>query len=222
MRVRRPVLAAAVLVLVTAFTPVPASAATPPSQVQALFVARGDGYLTATWEAPDDAGGSPVVAYSVIAVKPSGRVAAWTNLLPDATSASVAPLVNGVIHRVHVVAWTSAGASTATVTKTPSASAPASTPPPFPRDLQVTFASGCCLGPTATWTAPESDGGSPIVAYSMVTQYGRPPFLVTRWTHVGPNDRQATCADCDANVVWLIPWNANGAGQPASVGQFPF
>ena len=86
----------------------------------------------------------------------------------------------------------------------------------------MTFASGGFRGPTARWRAPESDGGSPIVAYSMVTQYGRPPFLITRWTTVGAHAREATCADCDANVVWLFAWNAQGPGQPAAVGMFPF
>jgi hypothetical protein len=212
---------AAVLTFVAAGAPA-ANAATAPGPVQGLTVSAGNGFVTASWSPPATDGGAPVFAYSVVALKPDSSVAGWTNLLPDATSASVAGLANGVVHTVHVLAWNQAGRSVATSTATPSVSRPSSTTPSIPRDLTVTFASGGFHGPTAQWTAPVSDGGSPIVAYSMVTQYGRPPFLITRWTHVGPNVRSVTCSDCDANMVHVFAWNANGPGPAAVFGMFPF
>jgi hypothetical protein len=199
----------------------PAAAATAPGPVTSVVVTAGNGFLTASWSPPASDGGAPVFAYSVVATKPGGALAGWTNLLPDATSASVAGLTNGTTYTVYVLAWNAGGTSAATTTATPLASGPAATTPPRPRNLQVMFASQGFHGVTARWTAPPSDGGAPIVAYSMVTQYGKPPFLITRWTSVGANDRQAVCSDCDANVVSVFAWNARGPGEVAQFGAFP-
>lgn len=221
--VRGRVLFAAVVtgVIVAAIPASNASAATAPGAVQDVQLVAGNGYLTASWSPPASDGGSPVFAYSVVAVRPQGDVAAWTNLRADATSASVAGLTNGLTYTVYVVAWNADGRSAASTTGSPSAAGPTSTPPPRPRGLQVTFADRGFHGVTARWVAPSSDGGAPIVAYSMVTQYGKPPHLVTRWTHVDPHTREAVCADCDANVVSVFAWNANGPGQVAAFGMFP-
>ena len=218
--VLRLMILAAVLVATLSLGMTAASAA-PPGSVQSLTATGGNGFVTASWSAPASDGGSPVFAYSVVAVKPDQSVGGWTNLLPDATSASVANLTNGVAYTVHVLAWTAGGTSVATTTATPSAGGPAATAPPQPRNVTVTFDSSGFHGVTARWTAPPNDGGAPIVAYSMVTQYGKPPFLITRWTHVGPNAREARCSDCDANVVSVFAWNAKGPGTPWVVGMFP-
>ena len=208
------------MVMTSALVAAPA-AATAPGPVRSIGILAGPGYLTASWVPPATDGGAPISNYSVVAVHPSGNVAAWTNLLSDSTSASVAGLMNGVRYTVHVLAWNADGSSAASKQGIPRAGGRAPTVPPRPRELQVTFAQSGFHGITARWTAPPSDGGAPISAYSMVMQYGRPPFLTTRWVNVGPHERQAVCADCDANVVQVFAWNVHGPGEIAFFGQFP-
>jgi hypothetical protein len=65
-----------------------------------------------------------------------------------------------------------------------------------------------------------SDGGYPIVAYSVVLHYGKPPYLVQNWINAGPNAREVTCA-CPATMVYVFAWNALGAGTPTSSGFYP-
>jgi hypothetical protein len=200
------------------------AAAAPPSPVTDLSVVVGQGFLTAYWS-PPTMSDSPITAYSVVAQGPDNAVAAWTNVLADMTQASVAPLVNGVRYTVSVLAWNSTGRSVASVSGRPRASGLEPITPGPPSSVTFTPSNGPV---TVRWTPPptpgvkdgRSDGGYPIVAYSVVLQYGKPPYLVQNWINAGPDAREVTC-ECPATMVHVFAWNALGAGTPRTEGFLP-
>ncbi|MEZ5205017.1 MAG: fibronectin type III domain-containing protein [Acidimicrobiales bacterium] len=123
----------------------------------------GNGQVTLTWSAPVSNGGSPLTGYTVT---PSIGSSAQTPIAFDstATSQTITGLTNGTTYTFKVKATNAAGSGT------DSASSPPLTPsgpPAAPTDVTGTAGDGQV---TLSWVAPTSDGGSPLVGYT-VTPY---------------------------------------------------
>jgi hypothetical protein len=138
---------------------VAAAPGTPPAAPTSVQGAARNQSVAVTWTAPAD-GGSPITGYQVTPyVNGVARTPVLTN--SAATSFTVTGLTNGTAYTFTVAAINSLGtgsasAASAAVTPTP-ASAPAA-----PSGVQGTPSDGAVnLG----WSAPGSDGGSPITGY---------------------------------------------------------
>lgn len=126
----------------------------------------GPGVVSVSWQAPDDDGGAPVSAYTVI-MDPGGIVAAVSG---GGRSCTVGGLQTGVDYRFAVVARNRAGQSS----PAPSSEAIHVTVPPGP-PLDV-HCRGRLGGAYVWWQAPGSDGGSSIESFTVYSvKPGRAP-----------------------------------------------
>ncbi|MBN8233293.1 VCBS repeat-containing protein [Corallococcus macrosporus] len=112
-----------------------------------------DGATTVSWSAPTSDGGNALTGYTVT-LQP-GDV---TQTLPSTqTQTHFTELTNGTAYTLHVVALNAVGTGPeATETVTPVG------PPAAPTDVVAVAGAGQL---TLTWTAPTSNGGSPVTAY---------------------------------------------------------
>jgi hypothetical protein len=134
--------------------------ATVPAAPQVTSLVAGDGKVTVTWTAPGD-GGSPITGYTVIA-SPSMVKATTTG----ATSVAVTGLTNGLVYTFTVTATNAVGTGPA------SAMSGAVVPVGLPgMPTNVSAAAG--VGEASlNWLAPASDGGSPILLYTVTANPG--------------------------------------------------
>jgi hypothetical protein len=135
-------------------------------------VTPGNGEVTVNWTPPTFTGGSPITGYIITSTPPS------TNSpfpIDDgaATSGIITGLTNATSYTFTVAAVNSvktglSSAQSASVT-------PSGVVPGAPRFVIVTPGN---LEVTVSWTAPESDGGSPITGYIITSdpQGGISPF----------------------------------------------
>ncbi len=138
---------------------VAATPATGPDAPMGLTPAIGDGSVTLTWTAPASDGGAAISDY-VIEYKVSND-STWTVVndgVRTIPSASITSLINSTAYDFRVAAKNSVGTSafTSSVSETPLAR------PSAPQTLVATY------GNTTTkldWTAPASNGGSPVTDY---------------------------------------------------------
>jgi titin len=141
---------------------VTATPATTSGAATALSAIAGDASAVLSWSAPVSNGGSVVTGYRV---EQSANGTSWTTLVADtgssATSATINGLTNGQTYLVRVVPLTAvgAGAPSTGAALTPRGAATA------PTALVVVAGSRSA---SLSWSAPGSDGGSPITGYRIL------------------------------------------------------
>ena len=123
----------------------------------------GDTEATVTWSAPASDGGSPITSYTVTS-SPGGL----TSTTADGTTltATVTGLTNSTSYTFTVVATNAVGDSV------PSAASNAVTPAAVPGSPTNANATAGDTEATVTWSAPASDGGSPITSYTVTSSPG--------------------------------------------------
>src|SRR5437773_1915476 len=135
---------------------------TPPSPPRNLTAVGGDGQVSLTWDPPDDDGGSPLLAYLVYrGDSPGGEsLLAGVGLVTSWIDITV---TNGHTYYYEVVATNLIGNSDPSneASATPN---PPATPPDAPQGLTATAGDGTV---DLAWSAPGSDGGSPITNYKV-------------------------------------------------------
>jgi hypothetical protein len=183
----------------------------PPGEPTGLTAAPGDGQVTLDWSAPAAEGTSPITGY-VIRYRPSGTLA-WATF-PDgastATTSTVTGLANGTRYTFRVAAGNAAGSGpwSAPVRATPRPRRPGAPTglAASPDDQQV------ALG----WSAPATEGTSPITDYAIQQRQ----IGALTWTTF----RDGPSAATSATVTGL----ANGVGYEFrvaaknAVGRGPF
>ncbi len=136
-----------------------------------------------TWSAPTSNGGAPITGYTVTS-SPGG----FTCTTTGATSCTVTGLTNGVIYEFTVVAVNDVGTGPVTWNGIPIT---VSTTPSAPTGATAT--SSISGQATVTWQAPVSNGGAPVMGYSVTA---------TDATH-SANGGQVCTLDLTPTLIWL-------------------
>ncbi|MGH2455594.1 MAG: S8 family serine peptidase [Candidatus Limnocylindria bacterium] len=187
-----------------------------PPSAPTLLGAPADGAAALSWTEPGDDGGSPVTGYRVYR-----RVGAGTETLRATTSAGETfwvdfGLTNGTSYTYRVTALNAAGegaySNAVTVVPTPDATAPDA-----PQALTAAKAKAS-FAVQLSWSAPASDGGSPIATYFV---YRRGPGEAG-FTFIGSTSDGTTTTFLDEAVArrttytyHVTAWNAYGPSPPS-------
>jgi Domain of unknown function (DUF4082)/Fibronectin type III domain/Mo-co oxidoreductase dimerisation domain len=152
----------------TTFTLKPGASGPPtaPAAPTGVTATAGNGSASLTWTAPSN-GGSPITSYTVTPFIGSTAQTAVT-VSPPVASATVTGLTNGTAYTFKVSATNSVGTgplSAASNSVTPSAP----TAPGAPTNVTAT-AGNASAG--VSWTAPSSNGGSPLTSYTVTPSTG--------------------------------------------------
>lgn len=190
-----------------------APAATAPGAPTDVTAVAGNASATVSWAAPASDGGSALTSYAVtpyVGTSPQPETAVGGS--PPPTSTTIGGLTNGTTYTFTVRAVNAVGAGPAS---TPSnAVTPAGTPPGAPTGVTATAGDASA---TVSWTAPASDGGSPLSSYTVTPYLGTTPRPATTVTG-SPPATTATVSGLtnDFNYTFRITaTNAVGTG-PAS------
>ena len=143
-----------------------ALAATAPGAPTIGVAVGGNAQATVTWTAPASDGGSPITGY-VVTPYVGFFALASTTFNSVATSQTVVGLANGTSYRFRVRAINGIGTGAFSLASNPVVPAP--TVPGAPTIGSATAGIGQAV---VTWTAPGSDGGSPITGYSVTPYVG--------------------------------------------------
>jgi subtilisin family serine protease len=128
-----------------------------------LLAAASDGAAILSWTAPANDGGSNVTGYRIYRKIGTGSEAFLTSTASTETTYVDGGLTNGIAYTYRVSATNAAGEGTKSTaqTVTPTGTVTASS---APQNLILTRPKNG-VGITLRWSAPASDGGSPIVTY---------------------------------------------------------
>ncbi len=121
----------------------------------------GDGEVTLSWT-PSANGGSPITGYTVT-VSPGSII---EDVSGDVTTATITSLKNGRAYTFRVTAINAIGSSPA------SQASPPVTPARSPDAPTNVIAVLGINSASVSWTAPESNGGSPITGYTITPYFG--------------------------------------------------
>ena len=127
-----------------------------PDAPSAVLATRGDGSVSVSWTDPENAGGDPIVGYTVTASPGGIAVACASN------PCVVSGLANGTAYTFTVHATNSVGNSAESSSST--AVVPATIPDP-PTGVSLTQGAAPL---TLSWTAPTNTGGSRITGYVVI------------------------------------------------------
>jgi titin len=134
--------------------------ATVPGAPTSVVATRGNAQASVSWTAPASDGGSPITGYTVTS-NPGGLTCATAT-----TGCTVSGLTNGTAYTFTVTATNAVGTGAASA---PSNSVTPATVPGAPTSVVATRGNAQA---TVSWTAPASDGGSPITGYTVTSSPG--------------------------------------------------
>ena len=167
-----------------AATAAPVTPATSPGAPVDVGAARGDGFVTVSWGAPDD-GGSDVAGYTVQWRADDDQFVDTDPTVPvsgTALSRQVGGLTNGTEYFARVRATNDVDAGP---WSSPASATPARVAAP-PRSVGVEAVS---MSVTVTWSLPSDDGGSAIAGYKVQWRAESDGHSPAREAVKGQNDR---------------------------------
>jgi TolB protein len=194
----------------------PGPASPVPAAPRGIAVTPGQGFVNVSWSPPTRDGGTAVTSY-MVAASYAGAVTASQRVAGDVRNVSLSGLANGRIYAVAVVAingngW---GQLSTPVSAAPAAAAAASTVPAAPTFADAGVGNGYI---SATWAPPATDGGAPIVAYSVVARDTTTNALT--WASVAADVRQASVpglVNTHAYDTSIVAWNSKGVGRAVTI-----
>ena len=140
----------------------PSNSVTPftiPAAPTAVSATAGNAQAVVSWSAPASDGGSAITSYTVTS-SPAG---ATQTVAAPATSATLTGLTNGTAYTFTVTATNAAGSGPASLASS------SVTPITVPGSATAVSAFAGNAQASVTWTAPSSDGGSPITSYTVTS-----------------------------------------------------
>ncbi|QHK20089.1 heme peroxidase [Pseudarthrobacter psychrotolerans] len=167
---------------------------------------------TVTFTAPAAVGTSAITGFEVVVTTGGAVVQTVTGIAASATSATITGLTNGTSYTFQVRAVNQFGAgalSAASNAVTPAASVPGA-------PTGVTATAGVASA-TVTWTAPASDGGSPITGSQIVVRTGITVVKTVSFT--GTATSQVVTGLANGTAYTFVVRAVNAAG--ASAGSAP-
>jgi hypothetical protein len=144
----------------------PGSPATPPGSPTNATATAGNGQATVSFTAPASNGGDAITGYTVTS-NPGGIQAAGP---ADASPITVQGLTNDQSYTFTVTATNGKGTSAPSAPSNPVTPTTGPTAPDSPTGLTATAGNGEA---TVSFTAPASDGGSPITGYTVTSSGGQ-------------------------------------------------
>src|SRR5438046_2170122 len=138
----------------------PSAPATPPGAPQGLSATPGDTTVSLTWSPPSSNGGSPITNYKIYR-RTAGGGETPVATIGNQLTYSDGHLTNGVTYYYQVSAVNNVGEGPRSTEASATPTAPA-TAPGAPQGLGATAGDATV---TLTWSAPSSNGGSPITNY---------------------------------------------------------
>jgi fibronectin type 3 domain-containing protein len=143
-----------------------ASSAVAPSAPQSLAAKAGDGSVSLTWTAPASNGGAAVSSYNIYRGTSAGGEGGTAVGTVSGTTLSFTDtgLTNGTTYYYTVKAVNSAGTSAASNEASATPAAVTATVPTAPQSPAATGGNGSV---SLSWSAPSSNGGSPITSYNV-------------------------------------------------------
>ncbi|PPK92476.1 fibronectin type III domain protein [Kineococcus xinjiangensis] len=145
------------------------STVTVPGAATSVAARAGNASATLTWTAPVSTGGSPIREYRIRRYDGTSATVQATATVPaTAVSFTATGLTNGRAYTFDVVAVNAVGAGEASVRS--NAVTPATTPGAPVIGTAHSGVWGGSIVATATWSAPATNGGSPVTGYR-VTAY---------------------------------------------------
>ena len=207
-------------------TATPAAGQTVPSAPRSLSAVPGDGLIGLTWLAPSSDGGSPITNHNVYrGTTPHGETQTPLATVGNVTSYTDTSAMNGVTYYYVVKAVNGVGEGGASneASATPVAGPSA---PGAPTNLQAIPGNG---NVSLTWSAPSSDGGSPITTYTVYrgTNSGNQSYsvqvgTVTSYTDTGLSNGQRYYYVVTAvNALGESPPSSEVSAKPATVPGSP-
>src|SRR5438046_128779 len=136
------------------------TATAPPGAPQGLVATAGDATVTLTWSAPSSNGGSPITNYRIYRSTTGGGETLQATI-GNVLTYSDTSVTNGVTYYYQVSAVSNVGEGPRSNEASATPTAPAG-PPGAPQGLGATAGDATV---TLTWSAPSSNGGSPITNY---------------------------------------------------------
>ena len=162
-------------------TPVPPDP-TPPGRVPTPTGTGGDRSLTASWSAPDDDGGATITSYEVRYKVTTAT--SWTSAgSVSGTTKTITGLTNGTYYHVQARACNApgdAGCGLWSYSATIEVSPPLPDPTP-PGRVPTPTGTGYNGSLTASWSAPDDDGGATITSYDVRYKVS----TASSWTSAG-------------------------------------
>ncbi len=162
----------------------------------------GDSSATVSWAPPPSDGGSPITAYAVTVWPDGSRII----VDGEATSAILTGLINGLVYSFTVTASNALGIGPSSAPSEPVVPAAV---PDMPLDPGVVVGDGSVM---ATWDPPASDGGSPIIGYTVTVS----PGDLTAW--VDGDTTTATLTGLIPGTLYtfaVTATNSVGTGPPS-------
>ena len=195
-----------------------ASSAVAPSAPQSLAAKAGDGSVSLTWTAPASNGGAAVSGYNIYrGTSAGGEGSTAVGTVSGTTLSFTDPgLTNGTTYFYTVKAVNSAGTSAASNEASATPAAVTATAPTAPQSLAATGGNGSVQ---LSWSAPSSNGGSPISGYNVYRGTtsggeGSTPIGTVNGTTTSFNDLSATNGTSYYYTVKAV--NAVGTSVPSN------
>jgi PKD repeat protein len=186
--------------------------ASKPSVPTGVSASPGDSSATVTWMAPTNDGGDAIVSYTVTPYV--GSEARTATEVSGATTAKVDDLSNGTTYTFTVAATNSLGEgqqSQPSNPVTPTSATPRPTVPSAPSDVSASAGDGRA---SVSWSAPGSNGGSAIAAYTVTPYVGEEAKTATTVSS-GTSAIVEHLANGTAYTFTVSASNAVGSGNPS-------
>ncbi len=189
---------------------------TEPGEIIVLTLETGNGQISATWVAPEDNGGSEVTGYHLRHSADGGtNWARYINVAAPTTNHTITELTNGAEYIIQVRAVNAQGNGAW------SGSA-AATPVAVPMAPTAFMLEAENMQITATWAAPDDDGGSEITGYKL--QYREVTDPEGSWLDVTTDSPITTTSHTITELtngteyeVQVRAVNAQGNGNPSEI-----